>query len=333
MNNPKEPDNHELVEPDNHELVEPGNHKLIEPNNHKLVSEFKDYLKFEKMLSSNTVNSYIRDMVIFFNYAESKKINVLSITYEEILDLLKNFHEKYSESTISRLLSSIRSFYRFALKNDFIKYNPFYEIKNPRKPYSLFKILDEKEVQNFLENIPYASKLQLRDRAMMELLYSSGLRVSEIVNLKLNDIDYENSMLRFIGKGNKERIVPVGKTSQKFLSSYIKAARPKIHPKNENKRSNDYVFLNKNGGRLSRQGFWKILKSYEKKINPEKNIYPHLFRHSFATHMLQNGADLRLVQELLGHSNISTTQIYTNINKDFIRESFIKNHPRNKKNR
>ncbi len=306
-----------------------NNSKII--TNEELVNEFKDYLKFEKMLSHNTINSYIRDITIFFDYTKSKKINVLGITYEEILDLLKKFHEKYNESTISRILSSIRSFYRFALKNDLIQCNPFYEIKNPRKAYNLLTILDEKEVQDFLDSIPYSSKLQLRDRAMFELLYSSGLRVSEIVNLKLNDIDYENSILRFVGKGSKERIVPIGKISQEFLLTYIKAARSKIHPKNENRKSNEYVFLNKNGDKLTRQGFWKILKSYEKKISPQKNIYPHLFRHSFATHMLQNGADLRLVQELLGHSNISTTQIYTNINKDFIKESFFKNHPRNKK--
>lgn len=299
--------------------------------NIKLISEFNDYLKFEKMLSDNTINSYIRDINIFFNYIEFEKIDVLNMKYEEILELLKNFHNRYSETTISRLLSSIRSFYRFALKNELIQSNPFYEIKNPKKAYSLLEVLEEREIQDFLNSIPFSSKLQLRDRAMFELLYSSGLRVSEIVNLKLNNIDYENSMLRFIGKGNKERMVPIGRTSQEFLTSYVKAARPKIHPINVNKKTSDYVFLNKNGNRLTRQGFWKILKKYEKKINPEKNIYPHLFRHSFATHLLQNGADLRLVQELLGHSSISTTQIYTNINKDFIKESFFKNHPRNKK--
>ncbi|MDD3520077.1 MAG: site-specific tyrosine recombinase XerD [Actinomycetota bacterium] len=299
--------------------------------NIKLISEFNDYLKFEKMLSDNTINSYIRDINIFFNYIEFEKIDVLNMKYEEILELLKSFHNRYSETTISRLLSSIRSFYRFALKNELIQSNPFYEIKNPKKAYSLLEVLEEREIQDFLNSIPFSSKLQLRDRAMFELLYSSGLRVSEIVNLKLNNIDYENSMLRFIGKGNKERMVPIGRTSQEFLTSYVKAARPKIHPINVNKKTSDYVFLNKNGNRLTRQGFWKILKKYEKKINPEKNIYPHLFRHSFATHLLQNGADLRLVQELLGHSSISTTQIYTNINKDFIKESFFKNHPRNKK--
>ncbi len=299
--------------------------------NTRLINEFKDFLKFEKMLSNNTINSYSMDILIFFDYLKSKKIKVLKITYEEILELLENLHNKYNESTISRMLSTIRTFYRFALRDGFIKSNPFNEIKNPKKPLNLLEVLDENDVNNFLNSIPYSSKLQLRDRAMFELIYSSGLRVSEIVNLKLNDIDYENSMIRFVGKGNKERIVPIGKTSQGFLLSYIKAARPKIHPLNVNKKTNEYIFLNKNGNKLTRQGFWKILKNYEKKINPEKKMYPHLFRHSFATHLLQNGADLRLVQELLGHSSISTTQIYTNINKNFIKESFFKNHPRNKK--
>jgi integrase/recombinase XerD len=299
--------------------------------NQKLVKDFKDYLEFERMLSENTINSYMRDINTFFNYIETKGIDVLKISYTEILELLQNFHKNYKESTISRLLSSIRAFYKFALRENLIKSNPFYDIKNPRSTETILEVLDERVIQNFLEKIPFSTKLQSRDRAMFELLYSSGLRVSEVINLKLNDIDYENDILRFIGKGNKERIVPIGKTSLRFLLSYIKTARLKLHPKNKKIKSVEYVFLNKNGSKLTRQGFWKILKNYEKKIMPKKNIYPHLFRHSFATHLLQNGADLRLVQELLGHSSISTTQIYTNIDKGFIKESFFKNHPRNKK--
>lgn len=299
--------------------------------NNRLVKDFRDYLEFEKMVSVNTVASYMQDITIFFTYTEKKDIDVLKISYPEILDLLKHLHGNYKETTISRILSSIRSFYQFALRENLLSANPFYDIKNPKSSDTMLEVLDEKAVQDFLDKVPYSGKLQLRDRAMLELLYSSGLRVSEIINLKLNDIDYENHMLRFVGKGNKERIVPIGKTSQEFLFSYIKTARMKLHPRNQKLKSSEYIFLNKNGGRLTRQGFWKILKNYEKKIMPKRNIYPHLFRHSFATHLLQNGADLRMVQELLGHSNISTTQIYTNIDKDFIKESFFKNHPRNKR--
>jgi tyrosine recombinase XerD len=305
---------------------------IPDDKNSNLKNEFQDYLKFEKMLSKNTINSYMNDIDVFFEYVTKKKLNILNITHEEILYLLEFLNKKYNATSISRFLSSIRTFYRYILREGLIQNNPFSEIKNPKKSITLLEVLDEEEVKKFLESIPYSSKLELRDKAMFELLYSSGLRVSELVNLRLNDIDYENSILRFIGKGNKERIVPIGNTSKEFLISYLRSARPKIHAKDQKKRSSEYVFLNKNGGKLTRQGFWKILKKYEKKMNFKKSIYPHLFRHSFATHLLQNGADLRLVQELLGHSSISTTQIYTNINKDFIKESFFKYHPRNKKN-
>lgn len=190
----------------------------------------------------------------------------------------------------------------------------------------MIQILDESEVENFLEGIPYSTKFELRDRAMIELLYSSGLRVSEIINLKLNDIDFDEGLIRFIGKGNKERIVPVGNVAMSFLTKYLRAGRHMI----EKEYKSDYVFLNKSGKKFTRQGFWKMLKKYQKKINLNKNLYPHLFRHSFATHILERGADLRIVQELLGHSSISTTEIYTNISKKHVKETYFKYHPREK---
>ncbi len=162
---------------------------------------------------------------------------------------------------------------------------------------------------------------------MFELLYSSGLRVSELTNLKLRNIDFDENLIRFIGKGNKERITPVGKVSVYFLKKYLETTRYKI----EGESKNDYVFLNKYGNKISRQGFWKILKKYAKKINLNKNLHPHIFRHSFATHMLKRGADLRTVQELLGHSDISTTEIYTNLDKEHIKDTYFKYHPFEKK--
>lgn len=310
----KEPDYNEFAEPDLN------------------IKNFFDFLRFERHLSGNTIVSYKRDILIFEHYICQKNIiDILSINHEEIILFLEYLFKTYSESSISRMLSSLRTFYKFLLKENIVNKNPFAEVKNPRKPQNLIEILDESEVKNFLERLPCSTKLEMRDKAMFELLYSSGLRVSELVNLKLNDIDYEENLIRCIGKGNKERIVPISKTSIHYLITYIKTARFSIRSKKSNK-SIEFCFLNKNGTKLTRQGFWKILKKYEKEFNLNKRIYPHLFRHSYATHMLERGADLRVVQELLGHSSISTTEIYTNINKKFIKDSYFKHHPRNKKN-
>jgi integrase/recombinase XerD len=276
--------------------------------------------------------SYKRDLLIFENYIHDKNIkDIPGITHEVILSFLEDLFKTYRETSIARILSSLRTFYKFLLKENIVLKNPFSEINNPKKPQNLIEILDETEVKNFLEKLPQSTKFEMRDKAMFELLYSSGLRVSELVDLKLNNIDYEENLIRCIGKGNKERIVPVGETAVHYLKTYIKSARFYLQSSKSSK-SIDFCFLNKNGSKLTRQGFWKILKKYEKEFNLNKRIYPHLFRHSYATHMLERGADLRVVQELLGHSSISTTEIYTNINKKFIKDSYFKHHPRNKVN-
>lgn len=310
--------------------IVPENDKPIKPDPN--INNFFDFLRFERRLSQNTIVSYKRDIRIFENYFRKNNISdVLNINHEEILLFLEELYKTYTESSISRILSSLRTFFKFLSREDLVIKNPFAEIKNPKKPENLIEILDEDEVKNFLERLPHSTKLEMRDKTMFELLYSSGLRVSELVDLKLNDIDYEENLIRCIGKGNKERIVPISETSIHYLKTYIKTARFYLQNK-KSSRSIEFCFLNKNGTKLTRQGFWKILKKYEKEFNLNKRIYPHLFRHSYATHMLERGADLRVVQELLGHSNISTTEIYTNINNKFIKESFFKNHPRNKKN-
>ncbi|MHB1376620.1 MAG: site-specific tyrosine recombinase XerD [Candidatus Humimicrobiaceae bacterium] len=294
------------------------------------IKKFFDFLRFERHLSANTIVSYRRDISIFENFIHDKNIKDISdITHEEILLFLEDLFKAYGESSISRILSSLRTFYKFLLKENIVPKNLFAEISNPKRPQNLIEILDETEVKNFLEKLPHSTKFEMRDKAMFELLYSSGLRVSELVGLKLNNIDYEENLIRCIGKGNKERIVPVGETAIHYLKTYIKTARFNMQNTKSNK-STDFCFLNKNGSKLTRQGFWKILKKYEKEFNINKRIYPHLFRHSYATHMLERGADLRVVQELLGHSSISTTEIYTNINKKFIKDSYFKHHPRDK---
>jgi len=291
------------------------------------IKNFIDYIRFERQLASNSIVSYKRDLNRYKLFLSLKKVdNYLEVSYDQILSFLEYLNENYCGSSISRILSSSRNFYKFLVREKIVKKNPFIQIKNPKKPKKILEVLSEDEVKRFLNGIPYSTELEIRDRAMFELLYSSGLRVSEIVNLKISNIDFDEGLIRFIGKGKKERITPVGETSKLFLKKYLNIARFKI----EKEIKSDYVFLNKNGKKLTRQGFWKILKKYDKKINLGKNLYPHIFRHSFATHMIERGADIRVVQELLGHSDISTTEIYTNLNRKYIKDIYFKYHPREK---
>jgi integrase/recombinase XerD len=291
------------------------------------TENYIDYVRFEKLLSSNTVNSYKRDLRKFILFLEQNNIsNLQEITNGDILIFLEYLYKSQSDRSVSRILSSLRSFYGYLLRSGKILSNPFSQIKNPKTPRKDVEILNQAETAQFLENIACSAYLELRDRTMFELLYSCGMRVSEITNLRLHDIDIEEGLIRFIGKGSKERITPIGETAKDFLIRYLNSARCNI----EREIKNDYVFLNSRGSGISRQGFWKILKKYAKKQKIEKNLYPHIFRHSFATHLLEQGADLRIVQELLGHSSISTTEIYTNLDKRHIKESYFKHHPREK---
>ena len=298
--------------------------------NENLINDFIDYLRFERRLSKNTIVSYQRDLEkyrFFLNLSKIKEI--LNVSNDQILYFLEFLYKTQNSSSVSRILSTLRTFYKYLVRDGKIQKNPFSSIKNPKQPKKILEILDEQEVKKFLESIPSSSYLELRDKAMFELLYSCGMRVSEIVDLKLSDIDFDEGLIRFIGKGNKERITPIGDSAKDCLEKYIRAARYNL----ERERKSENVFLNRNGQKLTRQGFWKILKKYAGKANVSKNLYPHLFRHSYATHMLERGADLRIVQELLGHSSISTTQIYTNINKKHIKETYFKYHPRDKEKR
>jgi integrase/recombinase XerD len=284
-----------------------------------------EYLRFEKLLLANTVDSYTRDLKKFKSFLEESNItNYTELKKEQVLDFLKFLHIDQSESSIARILSTLRSFYKFLVREEICRKNPWIQVSNPKKPIKMLEVLSIDEVERFLDSIPSSTKLELRDKAMFELIYSCGLRVSELINLRLQDIDFDEELIRFIGKGDKERITPVGRNGLLYLNKYIRTSRYKI----EREHKSDYVFLNKYGNKITRQGFWKILKKYARRINLDKNIYPHIFRHSFATHMIQKGADLKTVQELLGHSSISTTEIYTTLNKSHIKEAYFKYHPR-----
>lgn len=295
--------------------------------NENLINDFIDYIRFERRLSKNTIVSYQRDLEKYRYFLKHNKIKeILNVSNDQILYFLEFLYKTQNSSSVSRILSTLRTFYKYLVRGGKIQKNPFSSIKNPKQPKKILEILDEQEVKKFLDSIPSSSYLELRDKAMFELLYACGIRVSEIVDLKLSDIDFDEGLIRFIGKGNKERITPIGDTAKDCLEKYIRAARYNL----ERERKSENVFLNRNGQKLTRQGFWKILKKYAGKVNLNKNLYPHLFRHSYATHMLERGADLRIVQELLGHSSISTTEIYTNINKKHVKETYFKYHPRDK---
>ncbi|MFO7928408.1 MAG: site-specific tyrosine recombinase XerD [Candidatus Humimicrobiaceae bacterium] len=289
----------------------------------KTRKSFLDYLRFERLLSKNTIDSYSRDLDKFRNFLKNEGLSYKNINKENIVKFLQNLYKTQSSKSVSRILSSLRNYYKFLITEEIIDKNPFLHVSNPKTPRRLINVLTVDEVSKFLESIPTSSKLERRDKAMFELLYSCGLRVSEIVNLKQENIDLNEGIIFFVGKGGRERVCPVGEKALTFLKKYMSEVRHKIE-----KTRSEYIFLNKNGKKLSRQGFWKIMKKYAKKLGLDKPLYPHIFRHSFATHMLERGADLRIVQELLGHSNISTTEIYTTVTKNHLRETYFKYHPR-----
>ncbi len=287
--------------------------------------QYFEYLRFEKLLMSNSISSYLRDFKKFKQYLVlNPKISFLKISKLQIIDFLKYLYSDNSDISVSRTLSALRGFYKFLIREQVINDNPWSQVKNPRTSKKILEILDIEEVIGFLDSIPESTPSDLRDRAMFEILYGCGLRVSELTGLRISSIDFDQKLLRFIGKGDKERIVPLGDVALLFLNKYIDSARGKI----EKEKKTDYLFLNMRGGRLSRQGLWKILKKYALRAGIEKNLYPHIFRHSFATHLLQRGADLRTVQKLLGHSSISTTEIYTNLTKEYLKDAYFKYHPR-----
>ncbi len=303
--------------------------KIVKSNFDDDLGKFLEYLRFEKLLLPNTIESYWRDLRKFKQFLEDNNIKYPGLSKVQVLSFLEGLYKTQSGTSVSRILSSLRNYYNFLGRDEIIRHNPWAGINNPKKEKKVLKVLDEEEVNRFLESIPVSTGLEVRDRAMFELLYSCGLRVSEITDLRLDNIDFDQNLLRFIGKGDKERITPMGEKGIHYLKKYLKVGRFRI----EKEFKNDFVFLNRFGRKMTRQGFWKILKKYASRLNLKKNLYPHIFRHSFATHMLKRGADLRIIQELLGHSSISTTEIYTSLDKEHIKDTYFKFHPREKRSK
>jgi len=294
----------------------------------RFILAFIEYISFEKGLTGNTQSAYKRDLNKFSLYLTENCPDVKKwedVSKKNIISFLAwEMDEGAAYSTVARSLSSIKSFYKFMVMEDYIAINPTTDLETPKIKRKLPRVLSIEEVDNLMEQCNVMLPLGLRDRAMLELMYGTGLRVSELLSLQLDDINFTAAFLRCLGKGRKERILPVNNTSIMWVERYIGRARNTL-VKSPHERT---LFLNAHGRPLSRQGFFKILAQYGEKSGIKKEITPHTLRHSFATHLLENGADLRAVQEMLGHADISTTQIYTHITRSRLREVYQQCHPR-----
>jgi integrase/recombinase XerD len=291
------------------------------------LKEYLTLLKVEKNLSENSINSYKTDLFKLFDFLESEKINDLNdVKYKHITKYFeKQRNEEINSSTVSRYSSSIKGFFVFMLQQGYIEKNPALNLKSTKIARSLPSVLSFDEVDKILNTPKTNDKLGLRDKAILELLYSSGLRVSELLNLKISDLFFGDEVVRVLGKGSKQRIVPIGSSAINWITEYLKKTRPLLEKK---AKSENLIFLNSRGSKLSRMAIWKIVNKYCQEAKIEKEVHPHTFRHSFATHLLEGGADLRAVQEMLGHSDISTTQIYTHIDREYIKQIHKDFHPR-----
>lgn len=290
-----------------------------------LLARFLDFLYLERNLSLNTVKSYRIDLKLFFAYVESKGRPSLRDADQNLIIDYFSFARRtgLSHRTISRYLSSIRSFYKFLIDEEVVEKNPAVNLNSPKKGINLPEYLTLEEVDLLLSMPKENTVLGLRDRTIIELMYSCGLRVSEVVDLKITSADFNRGCILIFGKGKKERFVPFGEKAKKLLDRYIKWARGILLKG----RISESLFLNFRGEPLSRKGMWKIIKGYARETGIKKNIKPHILRHSFGTHLVQNGADLRAVQELLGHADISTTQIYTHLDKGTLIDVHRRHHP------
>jgi len=298
-----------------------------------LLEEYSEYLQVQRGASQNTLASYQADLKQFFEYLDTKTdrvekkflFNFSTLNEKNIRQYLSHLEtQKISLRSIQRKVTTLRLLYKFLILRGYAESSPLEKIKTPRLEVSLPEVFSVKEVEGLLKAPDRVALLGSRDAAMLEVMYACGLRVSELLDLQLAHIQWDDGSLLVKGKRGKERWVPMGKFAREALQNYVDRSRKELL----HGRYHDWVFVNQRGLRLTRQGFWKILKSYSVKLGMKKELHPHILRHSFATHMLERGADLRSIQELLGHSDIATTQIYTHINSQKLREDYEKFHPR-----
>lgn len=292
------------------------------------INQFQNYLKLERSLSDNSIHAYVHDVVKLKQFIEISNINLtpLEITGHHLQDFIQYIHElgmtAYSQA---RVLSGIKAFYKYLVFEDIISADPTQLIEGPKLGRKLPEVLSYHEIEELFSAIDLSTDEGMRNRAILETLYSSGLRVSELINLKLNNIYFDIGFLRVIGKGNKERLVPIGRVALKYIRIYVEDIRThmEIKPGFEN-----FLFLNRRGTSLSRVMIFTIVKDLARSSGLGKKVSPHTFRHSFATHLIEGGADLRAVQEMLGHESITTTEIYTHLDRDYLKQVIKEFHPR-----
>lgn len=288
---------------------------MIEIDNKELVDDFKDYLRIDKNYSENTIESYIRDITSFLEYTNKE---ILDISKKDIDNYVLHILPNYNESSINRIIASIKSFYKYlSIYKGYINISE--DVESLKRKKTLPKYLSIEEVDKLLD-IKLVTPFDYRNKTILELLYSTGLRATELVNLDLINIDTSNMVVSVYGKGSKERIVPLSKIAVNYLDLYINKYRPMMFVKNQ--KPTDSLFLNNHGKRMTRQGLYKIIGEIASSKKIDKEITPHVLRHSFATHMIECGADIRSVQELLGHENVVTTEIYTHLANNFIKENY-----------
>lgn len=294
---------------------------------HDSAKDFFQYLRIERGLSDNTLTSYQRDIKHYIQYLKTivGRNDWEEVTRTDMTKFLYSLKDNNkSSATISRHISSLRAFHQFLVREQIVTHDASLHIETPKKERKLPDVLSVKEMDALL-NIPGTSPLQVRNKAMFELLYATGLRVTEMITLRVSDLHLTMGFVQCVGKGSKERIVPLGNTAIHAMENYLQQGRKKLLKRQP---KTDTLFVNQHGKPLSRQGFWKILKKRALEAGINKTITPHTLRHSFATHLLENGADLRLVQEMLGHVDISTTQIYTHVTKTRLKDVYKSYHPR-----
>lgn len=293
------------------------------------IENYANYLRFEKNASENTIEAYVSDLQKLQDFAEQNLMNItpITISYEHLQEFLYQVSKiNYSERTQARWISSIKGFFSFLLEDELREDNPSALLETPKLGLYLPDTLSLEEIEKLISATEENTDLAKRNRCMIEVLYGCGLRVSELTELQISNINFKENYLKIQGKGDKVRFVPLADYTADFIKNYINNIRSKqkINPKHS-----DILFLNSRGAQISRQMVFLIIKEIVKKAGIQKNISPHTFRHSFATHLLQNGADLRFIQEMLGHSSITTTEIYTHLNTEELHETILKYHPRN----
>lgn len=293
---------------------------------------YLQFVKLEKGLSENSVVSYRNDLERYFRFltTETKIRDLAGVTLSHIEDFL-NFlvdEELLSASSLARNISSIRGFHEFAVVEGLTQANPAELVELPKKASKLPEVLDREEIESILDTPDLSKPAGIRDKAILETLYGTGMRVSELTGLEQDRLIFEIGFIRVIGKGNKERLVPVGEIAQDAISHYTEHVRPAFYNPDKAEKAKNKVFLSMRGSALSRMSIWNIVQKAAKEADIKKNVYPHIFRHSFATHLLEGGADLRAVQEMLGHSSILTTEIYTHVDRSFLHQVHKEFHPR-----